>query len=56
MAPEPLVLIRCPNCLSPEAVVASVSYGGEHHCYCPHCDYTWDYQLQANVAAVRSRL
>jgi hypothetical protein len=54
-AREPLTLIRCPYCLSPEALVASVSYGREHHCYCPYCDYTWDYQPPTIVAAVRPR-
>jgi Zn ribbon nucleic-acid-binding protein len=37
---EPIARIECPQCRSPNAIVAYVTFGARH-CMCPKCDHAW---------------
>jgi ribosomal protein S27E len=36
-----LINVTCPNCRSPQAVVAAANFG-EFLCFCPACEHVWD--------------
>ena len=45
MDPDPRPLMRrttCPKCHSIKALITTMSFGGDHGCYCPDCGHSWD--------------
>jgi hypothetical protein len=38
---EPTKYTLCPNCASPDAIVAATHYSS-FACFCPACDHAWD--------------
>jgi len=47
MDPDPRPHMRrttCPKCHSTKALITTMSFGGDHGCYCPDCGHSWDCQ------------